>query len=284
MGGSVIVMSNPLMNEKAAAQAARAGWGAPDLSSRSTTVQGVLQGGPIHDGPISSWRPKVMTVSGTATATGVLLVLLLTTAVAGWISAPSATADFNGVSVAAIGFMVVGFVCAITLRFKPMWAPVLAPIYALAQGFFLGVISRMYDARYNGIVLQTVGATLAVFAVMLFLYRSRIIKVTDRFRRIVVGATVGLMLFYMVSFVFALVAGANSVSFINSPSLLGIGFSLFAAGLAAMMLAVDFDLIEKGAAAAWPKGMEWYAAFGLLATIIWLYLEILRLLSKLQRR
>ena len=277
-------MSNPLMNEKAATHAAQAGWGAPDPASGPARRGTALGNLPITDGPISSWRPKVMTVSGTATASGVLLVLLLSTAVAGWIAAPDTTANFNGVSVAAIGFMVVGFVCAITLRFKPMWAPVLAPIYALAQGFFLGVISRMYDAAYDGIVLQAVGATLAVFTVMLLLYRSRIIKVTDRFRRIVVGATVGLMLFYMVSFVFALVAGAHSVSFINSPSLLGIGFSLFAAGLAAMMLAVDFDLIEKGAAAGWPKGMEWYAAFGLLATLIWLYLEILRLLSKLQRR
>ncbi len=276
-------MSNPLMNEKAAAEAARAGWAAPDHAGRSTQLAG-LPITPIDDGPISSWRPRVMTVSGTATATGVLLVLLLCTAVAGWIAAPTTTADFNGVSVAAIGFMVVGFLCAVVLRFKPMWAPVLAPIYALAQGFFLGVISRMYDTANHGIVLQAVGATLAVFAVMLFLYRSRILKVTDRFRRIVVAATAGLMLFYLVSFVFALVAGAHSVSFINSPSLLGIGFSLFAAGLAAMMLAVDFDLVEKGAAAGWPKGMEWYAAFGLLATLIWLYLEILRLLSKLQRR
>ena len=120
-------MSNPLMNEKAATEAARAGWGAPDPASRSTPIATL----PITDGPISSWRPKVMTVAGTATATGVLLVLLLSTAVAGWVAAPTTTANFNGVSVAAIGFMVVGFGCAITLRFKPNWAPVLAPVLSL---------------------------------------------------------------------------------------------------------------------------------------------------------
>lgn len=273
-------MSNPLMNEKAAAQAARAGWGAPDPSSRSTTI-GAL---PISDGPISSWHPKVMTVGGTASATAVLLVLLLGTATAGWLMAPTSTSDANGAMGLGIGGVVVGLICAIVLRFKPTLAPLLAPIYALAEGFFLGVISRMYDTQYNGIVLQAVGATLAVFAVMLFLYTSRILKVTDRFKRIVVTATMGLMLFYMVSFVIGLFTGFSSISFFNSASPMGILFSVFAAGLAAMMLAVDFDLIEKGAKEGWPKGMEWYAAFGLLATLIWLYLEILRLLSKLQRR
>ena len=276
-------MSNPLMNEKAAAQAARAGWGAPDPSARTTSIDGLLTQ-PITDGPISSWRPRVMTVGGTATATGVLLVLLLAAATAGWIMAPTSASKVDGVMGIAIGGVILGFICAIVLRFKPTLAPVLAPIYALAEGFFLGVISRVYDDAYKGIVLQAVGATLAVFAVMLFLYKSRILKVTDRFKRIVVTATMGLMLFYAVSFVIGLFAGFGSISFLNSASPMGILFSVFAAGLAAMMLAVDFDLIEKGAKAGWPKGMEWYAAFGLLATLVWLYLEILRLLAKLNRR
>ena len=119
---------------------------------------------------------------------------------------------------------------------------------------------------------------------MLVLYRTQIIKVTDRFRRIVVGATLGVMLLYLVSFVIRLVAGADSVSFLNSPSALGIGFSVFVCVLAAMNLALDFDFIERGARSNLPKGMEWFAAFGLMVTIIWLYLEILRLLSKLNRR
>ena len=134
-------------------------------------------------------------------------------------------------------------------------------------------------------MLQAVGATLGVFAVMLIMYRTRIIKVTDRFKRIVIGATLGLMAFYFFSFIiFLFTGGSGGANFLNSTSLFSIGFSIFAAGLAAMMLAVDFDFIEKGTKAGLPKGMEWYAAFGLLTTLVWLYLEMLRLISKLNRR
>jgi len=178
----------------------------------------------------------------------------------------------------------VGLGCAILLRFKPMLARFVAPVYAIAEGFFLGAISKVYDTAYDGIVVQAVGATLAVFAVMLVLYRTRIIKVTQRFRRIVIGATMGLMLFYLVSWIISLFAGSDAISFMNSSSNFGILISVVAAGLAAMMLALDFDLIEKGAQQGWPKGMEWYGAFGLLTTLVWLYLEMLRLLSKLQDR
>jgi len=272
-------VANPIMNEKAAQQAAKAGWGAPEPGTAGWAAP--TAGTAISDGPISAWKPGAMTVAGTATATGVLLVLLLATASLGWVMAP---ADPGKASALALGGILLGLVCAIALRFRPNWARVLAPVYALAEGFFLGVISRAYDERYNGIVVQAVGATLAVFAVMLVLYRTRILKVTNRFRRIVVTATMGLMLFYGVSFIISLFAGSQSLRFLDSASPLGIGFSVLAAGLAAMMLAIDFDLIEKGAREGWPKGMEWYAAFGLLATLIWLYLEILRLLSKLERR
>jgi len=224
-----------------------------------------------------------MTVSGTATATGVLLVLLLGSAVAGWMmTATNAVSGEVKFPALAIGGVLVGFVCAIVLHFKPTLAKVLAPIYAIAQGFFLGAISKVYNDAYDGIVVQAIGATLAVFAVMLFLYKSRIIKVTDRFRRIVIMATMGLMGFYLVSFAINLFGG--SVPFLNSSSPMGILFSVAAAGLAAMLLAVNFDTIERGVAAGWPKGMEWYCAFGLLATLVWLYLEILRLLAKLNRR
>lgn len=266
-------MSNPFMNEKAAVTASKAGWGAPDPSTRNT---------PINDGPISNWESRVMTVTGTATAAGVLLVILLASATAGWISGPTRDAQTSSFPMLAIGGMIVGFICAIVVNFKPTFAKVLGPIYAVGMGFFLGVISKAYNNWQDGIVVQAVGATLAVFAVMLFLYKSRIIKVTDRFRRIVIMATMGLMVFYLFSFVFSLF-GAR-VSFLSDASPLGIGFSLFAAGLASMMLAVDFDLIERGAKAGWPKGMEWYAAFGLVTTLVWLYLEILRLISKLNQR
>ena len=271
-------MANPIMNDKAVDEAARAGWGAPNPGGRSTSMGSIIDG-PITDGPISGWHSQTMTVVGTATATGVLLVLVLVTATVGWMM--TSVGDTKALPL-ALGAMIFGFVCAIVLRFKPTLAKVLAPIYALAEGFFLGVISRIYDAQYKGIVLQAVGATLAVFVVMLVLYKSRIIKVTDRFRRIVIMATMGLMAFYLISLVISLVGG--NVSFLKSASPMGILFSVFAAGLAAMMLAVNFDTIERGVAAGWPKGMEWYCAFGMLATLVWLYLEILRLLAKLNRR
>lgn len=275
-------MANPMLNDKALKEAA-AGWAAPDASRRSTPI------GPLTDGPVSAWPVEsvgrdTMTVNGTVTATGVLMVLLLAAAVVGWQSFSTSASEVNGFPALALGGVLVGFACAIAVHFKPMWAKVLGPIYALAEGFFVGVISHAYNNVYNGVVVQAVGATLAVFVTMLVLYRTRIIKVTDRFRRIVIGATIGLMVFYMLSFVARLIFGADSVGFLNSGGALGIAFSLFAAGLAAFNLALDFDFIERGAQQGLPKGMEWFAAFGLLVTIVWLYLELLRLLAKLQRR
>lgn len=276
-------MSNPFLNDKAMKKAADAnsatlaatdaGWAAPDMSTRAT---------PIDDGPISGWKSGVMTVSGSITATGVLLVLLLASAVVGWQMAPEYAAGESGFPMLAIAGIIVGFIAAIVVAFKPNLARILGPIYAIGEGFFLGVISKAYNSWQDGIVIQAVGATLGVFAVMLVLYRTRIIKVTDRFRRTIIMATLGLMAFYLVSFVISLF-GVN-IPFFNSSSLLGIGFSIFAAGLAAMNLALDFDFIEKGSAQAMPKQMEWFAAMGLLITLVWLYLELLRLLSKLNQR
>lgn len=272
-------MSNPLLNDKALTKASEAGWAAPDAAaqSRSTRIDSL----PMTDGPISSWTPKVMTVAGTASATGVLFVLLLAAATVGWMQTDSRSNQFPGLAIVGV---IVGLACVFALMFRPLWARFLAPVYAIAQGFFVGVISKAYNDFQNGIVVQAAGATIATFVVMLVLYRTNIIKVTDRFRKIVVGATLGVMLLYVVSFVISLVAGSGSVSFLNSPSVFGILFSVFVCGLAAMNLALDFDFIEKGSKAGMPKGMEWYAAFGLLVTVIWLYLEILRLLSKLDRR
>jgi uncharacterized YccA/Bax inhibitor family protein len=265
-------MPNPILNDEALQKAARAGWAMPDPSTRAT---------PIDDGPISAWEPRVMTVAGTASATGVLFVLLLAAATAGWVSVDSATSGFPPLALFGI---VVGFGCVIARMFKPMWAKVLAPIYALGEGFAVGVVSKYYETYQHGIVVQAAGATIATFGVMLVLYRTQVIKVTERFRRIVIGATLGVMLLYLVSFVMRLVAGAHSVSFLDSPSGLGIAFSVFVCVLAAMNLALNFDFIERAAASRLPKGMEWFAALGLLVTIVWLYLEILRLLSKLNRR
>jgi uncharacterized YccA/Bax inhibitor family protein len=247
---------------------------------------------PINDGPISTWRPKMMTVNGTIGKTAVLFVLLLASAAIGWnqTGAPEVV-ERNGqlvynYSIPALAWvgMFVGIGLVFLLMFKPHLARVVAPLYAIAEGFFVGALSHMYETFYNGIVVQAAGATIAVFGVMLFLYRARIIKVTERFRTIVVSATIGIMVFYGVCFLVRLFAGSGSVSFLASASLLSIGFSVFVAGIAAMNLALDFDFIERGSKMGLDKNFEWYGAFALLVTIVWLYLEMLRLLSKLRNR
>ena len=274
-------MANPLLNEKKANEviaANKAGWGAPDPATRNTPIPG----SPITDGPISPWEAgRLMTYGGTATATSVLLVILLGAATYGWKASDSnASGQWNLPALAIVG-IIVGFICALAVAFKPGLARILGPIYALGQGVFLGAISKAYNNFQSGIVVQAVGATMAVFAVMLLLYSTRIIKVTDKFRRTIIFATLGLMAFYMISLVFSLFGA--TVPFINDATPIGILFSVFAAGLAAMNLALDFDLIERGVKQGWPKQMEWFCAFGLLITLVWLYLELLRLLSKLNR-
>ncbi len=229
-----------------------------------------------------------MTVNGVVSATGVLLVLLLVAAGIGWAATP--TTVFNGESfVSSIPIfawvgLIVGIALTFLLMFKPTLARFVAPIYALAEGFFIGSISKAYEYAYDGIVVQAAGATIAVFVVMLVLYALRIIKVTERFRTVVTVATIGVMAFYGISLLIRLFAGAGSISFLSSPSLLGIGFSVFVSALAAFNLALDFDLVEQGVRQRLDKKFEWYAAFGLVVTIIWLYLELLRLLAKLRER
>jgi len=269
-------MANPLMNDRSWNQAAKdPGWGAPDPVTRAA---------PIDDGPISPWNLNRMTVAGTMTAAGVLMILLIMAGAFGWAMGPDNSANATGFPGLAIIGVLVGFGCVIGSYFKPHLAKFLAPIYALGEGFFLGVVSKSYENYQHGIVVQAIGATLGVTVVMLLLYTTKILKVTDRFRRIVITATLGLMLFYLASFVIRLFAGSGSVSFLNSASTFGILFSIFAAGLAAMNLALDFDFIERGSKQGLPKGMEWFAALALMVTLVWLYLEMLRLLSKLQRR
>jgi uncharacterized YccA/Bax inhibitor family protein len=275
-------MPSPVLNERTL-EKAPATWAPPEPSAYQ---------GPISDGPISTWRPQMMTVNGTIAKTAVLFVLLLASATVGWMQtgAPEIV-EKNGelvynYSIPALAWvgLFVGIGLVFLLMFKPHLAKFIAPIYAIAEGFFVGALSRMYETFYDGIVVQAAGATIAVFGVMLFLYRARIIKVTERFRTIVVSATIGIMVFYGVCFLIQLFAGSDSVSFLASPSLLGIAFSVFVAGIAAMNLALDFDFIERGSKMGLEKNFEWYGAFGLLVTIIWLYLEMLRLLAKLRNR
>ena len=273
-------MPSPVFNERTL-QSAPATWAPPEPPT--------YQVKPIDDGPISTWRPAMMTVNGTIGKTAVLFVLLLASATVGWIQTGGPELNADGqleYSIPALAWVgvIVGFGLAVLLMFKPHLAKFVAPLYAIAQGFFVGALSRMYETFYDGIVVQAAGATIGVFTVMLVLYRTRIIKVTERFRRTVIAATLGLMVFYGLCFIIRLFAGADSISFLSSPSLLGIGFSVLVAGLAAFNLALDFDFIERGSKMGLDKNFEWYGAFGLLVTIVWLYLEMLRLLAKLRER
>jgi uncharacterized YccA/Bax inhibitor family protein len=171
---------------------------------------------------------------------------------------------------------------ALLTIFKPNLARFTAPVYALLEGAFLGAISAAYNAAFDGIVLQAIGLTIGVFAVMLFLFATRIIAVTDKLRMGIVAATGAVLLMYLVNMVLSLFN--SSVPFLHNSSLVGIAISLVIVAVAAFNLLLDFDFVERGVAAGAPKQTEWYAAFGLLVTIVWLYLEVLRLLSKLQGR
>ena len=271
-------MPNPLFNE--------------DTMKKAPTTWAPPQPGtdylpPITDGPVSPWRPGVMTVGGTISATAVLFALLLASATVGWLSTDGVVTNPDGTETyqfpaLAIAGVLVGLGCAIFLYFKPHLAKILGPIYAIAQGFFVGAISKAYETLYDGIVVQAAGATVAVFAVMLVAYRTQLIKVTERFRRAVIFATLGIAVFYGVALLINLFGG--EVSFLTEPSALGIGFSVVVAVVAALNLALDFDFIERGSQQGLDKSFEWFAAFGLLVTIVWLYLEILRLLAKLRER
>jgi uncharacterized YccA/Bax inhibitor family protein len=181
-----------------------------------------------------------------------------------------------------IGGLLGGFVVALVTVFKKNWAMVTAPIYALLEGLVLGALSAVFEARFPGIVIQAVGLTFGTLFALLMAYKSGLIKATENFKLGVVAATGGIALVYLASL--ALGFFGVSIPFIHGSGPIGILFSLFVVVIAALNLVLDFDFIEGGAAAGAPKYMEWYAAFGLLVTLIWLYIEILRLLAKLRSR
>lgn len=275
-------MANPLLNEKSINSAAgrdesRAGWAAPTGSTGTWAP-------PVNDGPVSTWHGGLATVRGTASATLTLLLLLIASATVAWfsIAAPAADGTVKLPMGWLIGGAIVGLISVLVATAKPHLARIAAPVYAIAEGVVVGAISRAFETAYNGIVLQAVGATLGVFVVMLLMYRTGVVRVTDKFRRVMMGAMMGLMAFYLVSFVIGIFG--SMPSFINNGSGLGIVFSLFVAGLAAFNLALDFDMIERIEREKMPAHMEWFGALGITVTLVWLYLEILRLLAKLQDR
>ncbi len=230
---------------------------------------------------------EVMTVNGTVNKTALMLLLVVAAAVFTWnkffdVVNISPEAGFSAVApwlaIGGIG----GFITVLITVFRPQSSGISAPIYAIFEGLFLGGISAFFEMQYSGIVMRAVALTLAVFAAMLFFYRSGIIKVTQKFMLGVFAATAGIALVYLVSFI-AGFFGAN-LGFLYGSSNLSIGFSLVVVAIAALNLVLDFAFIERAAGSGAPKYMEWYGAFGLMVTLIWLYLEILRLLAKVANR
>jgi uncharacterized YccA/Bax inhibitor family protein len=227
-----------------------------------------------------------MTVRGTMNKFGFLMLMVLGAAAYTWQlyyqNNPSLMTTLMWVG--AIGGLVVG----LAISFKPNWSSYLAPVYGILEGFFVGALSAVlndaYAEKFPGLIISAVGLTLGVAIAMFLLYNFRIIKPTERFKSILLSATVGIGIFYLICMVMRLFH--VDIPFMNfgDNSLLGIGISLFIVAIAALNLILDFERIEVGAETGSPKFMEWYCAFGLLVTIVWLYIEILRLLSRFSSR
>ena len=226
-----------------------------------------------------------MTISGAVNKTGLLVVLCVATAAWTWnrfFAASSPEEAMQSLGLPIMAGALGGFIVALVTIFKKEWSTVTAPLYALLEGLVLGGVSAMLESRFHGIAIQAVALTFGVLVAMLVAYRTGLIKVTDKLRLGIVAATGGIAVFYLLQFVL----GFFGIHFttINGSSPIGIGFSVLVVAIAALNLVLDFDLIENGARYGAPKYMEWYSAFALMVTLVWLYFEILRLLTKLRER
>jgi len=223
---------------------------------------------------------EAMTLQGTVNKTGVLLLCVVITSAWTWGIAHSQTPE------AALpwmmGGLIGGLVFALVTIFKKEWSPVTSPIYALCEGLVLGGISALLERSYPGIAIQAMGLTFGVTAVMLMLYRTGVLRATPKFTVGVVAATGGIFVVYMVDLVLGMFG--RHVPLLNSAGPLGIGVSAVIVIIAALNLILDFDFVETGVHARAPKYMEWYGAFGIMVTLVWMYMEILRLLSKVRQR
>lgn len=225
-------------------------------------------------------RGDVMTRAGTAGKSIVLLVLCAFSASFTWtqVAGGNTAIVMPALLVGGLG----GFIMAMVVSFKPNTAPITAPIYAVLEGLMLGAISALFNAKYAGLPQQAVLLTFAVALGVFTLYRMNILKATEGFRRMVVGATIGIAVFYLVNIVLTMF-GVN-MGYTMSSSPIAIGINLVIAGVAAMNLVLNFDDIDQAVRMGAPKRMEWYGAFGLMVTLVWLYLELLRLLARMQGR
>jgi uncharacterized YccA/Bax inhibitor family protein len=218
---------------------------------------------------------ETMTINGTVNKTVISLFLLVGT---GYLTFNT----MNTVLLIACG--IGGFIVALITVFRKHWAPITVPIYAILEGGMLGGISFMYNSMYDGIVTNAIFLTLGILLSLLMAYRSGLIKPSENFKLGVAAATGGIAIVYLINFVMGIFGSGMGVMSINNSSMMSIGFSLVVIVIASLNLVLDFDFIEEGAEKGAPKYMEWYGAFGLLVTLIWLYLEILRLLAKLNSR
>jgi uncharacterized YccA/Bax inhibitor family protein len=219
-----------------------------------------------------------MTIQGTVNKSAILVAIIIFSGAISWSMFMHGGPVMLLAIIGAIGGLIVGIITA----FKKEWAPVTAPIYAFLQGLLLGAVSAMMESLYSGIVVQAVMLTIGTFVALLAAYRSGLIKATENFKLGVVAATGAVALVYLSSFVLSFFH--IEIPYLHSNGLIGIGINMVIVVIAALNLVLDFDFIENGAEAKAPKFMEWYAAFGLIVTLVWLYLEILKLLAKLNSR
>jgi uncharacterized YccA/Bax inhibitor family protein len=235
--------------------------------------------------PSRSWGSTVsdaMTVRGVIFKTALLLAVTVLSAAFTWRYFAASPAHLGSLNSWMLLSIFGGFGIALATVFKKEWSPVTAPLYAAVEGVFIGAITLVLEASFPGIAIQAATGTFGTLAAMLFLYQSGLVKVTDTFRAVVGTATLGIALTYLATIVLSFFS--INVGFVNGNGLFGILFSLFVIGIAALNFVLDFDAIETGASRGAPKYMEWFGAFALMVTLIWLYIEFLRLLSKLRSR
>jgi len=253
--------------------------GNPVLNDKTFENFGVYR----RDAVAEQSAPTTMTINGTAQKTLFLLLLAFGSACFTWSKTVSAVGANPGAAMPwALGGLVVGFIAALVICFRHTWAPALAPVYALAEGLFLGGVSASLEVSYPGIVIQAVGGTFGTLLGLLLAYQSGLVRATENFKLGIVAATGGICLVYLISMIGGFFG--FPVPFIHEAGPIGIGFSLVVVVIAALNLVLDFDFIEQAAERGAPKYLEWYGAFALMVTLVWLYMEILRLLSKLRSR
>jgi uncharacterized YccA/Bax inhibitor family protein len=250
------------------------------------TANPALNDAAFRQAVFEAGRTNVMTVNGAVIKTGVLVGLLLVAAAASWHFVfpdgvgPGMTVNREYAVPFLLGGLLIGAVSGLVLAFVPKLAPTLAPVYAVGEGLFLGAASGLFAAQYAGIVLQAVLLTVGVLAVMLLAYLSGVVRATEGFKMGVIAATGAVALVYLATILLGFFG--VQIPYIHSAGPIGIGFSVVVVVIAALNLVLDFDVVESGARAGAPKYMEWYAGYGLLVTLVWLYLEILRLLLKIR--